>query len=68
MTTRGLATFKEAAEFLSVTTRTIYRMVEDGQLDRIEIRSRPRIRWSQLERMARPSKSKKRKPQEAEAC
>lgn len=58
---KGLATFKEAAEFLSVTTRTIYRMVEDGQLDRIDVRSSPRIRWSQLERMARPRKKPKKK-------
>ena len=45
-----LLTIPEAAQALRVSRSTIYRLINDGLLDTIRIRSRLRIRPSDLDR------------------
>lgn len=48
----GLAKVPEAAAFLSLSRKTIYRMVEDGELAYVRVRDVIRIPWSALRKMA----------------
>lgn len=59
---KGLATIRQAADYLALSTRTIYRMIEEGELKVVYVRSSPRVRWSQLERLIEPKKPHKKTP------
>ena len=48
---QGLAKVSEAAEFLSVSRDTIYRMVNDDQIKFVTVRDAVRIPWSVLHEM-----------------
>lgn len=48
----GLATVKEAAEFLSVSRWTIQRLINSGELDTRRLRRMTRITWASLKRYA----------------
>ena len=68
MSNRGLATKKEAADYLSVGVRTIERLVAEGELDQIRIRNANgsvRITWRSLEQYAKPKPRKKARRQTA---
>lgn len=44
----GLATIKEACDFLSVGHVTLYAMIRDNQLASVKIRNARRVPWSAL--------------------
>ena len=44
----GLATIKEACDFLTVGHVTVYAMIRDGQLASTKIRNARRVPWSAL--------------------
>ncbi len=44
----GLATIKEACDFLSVGHVTVYAMIRDGQLASTKIRNARRVPWDAL--------------------
>lgn len=48
-----LITRKKAAARLDVSTRTVDRMASNGELPRIYVRSRPRFRESDIEKILR---------------
>ena len=48
-----LVTISEAQRLLGgIARRTVYTMVEDGQLDFVRVRSRPMLRMSQIRELA----------------
>lgn len=50
----GLLNIQQVANFLKVSVRTVYRMVEDGQLPRpTMIRSSPRWHFNEIEEAIR---------------
>jgi excisionase family DNA binding protein len=48
----GLATIKEACDFLTVGHVTVYAMIRDGQLASTKIRNARRVPWEALYRIA----------------
>ena len=49
---QGLATIKEACDFLTVGHVTVYAMIRDGQLASTKIRNARRIPWDALYQIA----------------
>ena len=49
---QGLATIKEAGDFLTVGHVTVYAMIRDGQLASVKIRNARRVPWEALYRIA----------------
>ena len=46
----GLVTVKEAAKILCVCTRTVWRMIADGQLNPVRIRTCTRLPKAEIEK------------------
>ena len=49
---QGLATIKEASDFLTVGHVTVYAMIRDGQLASTKIRNARRVPWDALYKIA----------------
>ena len=50
-----LLRIKEVAEFLRMSDKTVWRMIDAGQLASVKIRGLRLIRWSDLQKMLQPS-------------
>lgn len=53
----GMATPKQAAEFLAISRATLYRMLAENQLPVVQVRRRLRIPWSALRQIAESAKT-----------
>lgn len=57
--TNEIMTLDEVATYLKVTTRTIYRMLEENQIPAFKIRSAWRFRKDEIEKITKQSGTEK---------
>ena len=63
--TDEIMTLEEVAAYLKVTTRTIYRMLEENQIPAFKIRSAWRFRKDEIEKLTKRNGADKRKRKKA---
>lgn len=49
--TEGVATYSEAATYLSVSERTVRRLMDSGELKKVWVGRSPRISWDSLKKI-----------------
>lgn len=55
--TDGAATFNEAAAYLSLSERTVRRLIDSGELTKVYVGRSPRITWESLKKILATSET-----------